>query len=147
MITIRKYQITDRYKLEELINYFYDENRVTPPTSDSILSTIGFFSGFSQCGSIYMLEYKEQVIGYAIVVNVWSNRYGKISYLIDELYIMKNYRKFKIEVNLLEYLVKHDGVYGIGIRLEKIKSVSVKIMKLLKFNEDKDKLYTRVLIN
>ncbi|HQJ05283.1 MAG TPA: hypothetical protein PLI57_02760 [Spirochaetota bacterium] len=147
MITIRQYLATDRYVFEQLVRYYYEENKITPPSQDMVLSTIGFYIAFPQCGSIYIFEFENEIVGYSIVSNVWSNRYGKLSYLIDEFYVLKEYRRRKIENNHIEYLIKQEGVYGIGIRAEKNRSISKTILKLLKFYEDKDKLYTRVLIH
>lgn len=147
MITIRKYAATDRYIFEQFVKYYYEENKITFPSQEMILSTISFYTAFPQCGAIYMFEFENETVGYSIVSNVWSNRYGKLSYLIDEFYVLKDFRRHKIEINHIEYLIRQEGVYGIGIRAEKNKSISKTILKLLKFYEDKDKLYTRVLIH
>lgn len=42
--------------------------------------------------SIYMLKRNEKTIGYAILVNFWSNEYGGNILTIDELYVKTEYR-------------------------------------------------------
>ncbi len=119
MIKIKPYQHTDRYQFEKLVlaNYQYKEE--TLPETEKIMDAVGFFTGFPQCGSIYLIFFDKNPIGYCIVLNQWKLKYGKISYKIDELYINNNYKKYKPEVKLIEYLIKHEKIHSIEVKVEK----------------------------
>ena len=75
-------------------------------------------------------------MGYSIVLNLWRLQYGKVSYRIDELYIAEGYRKYKPEINFIEYLIKHDKIQNIEIKLDKLKTSSRRIFRFFKFNRD-----------
>lgn len=145
MIKIRRYNYTDRYTFEKLIQFNYSEKKLPSPSTEKIISTIGFFNSIPQCGTIYIIEYKEEIIGYTIVLNLWNSYQAKISYLIDEFFILKNYRKYTPELYLIEFLLTHNNIYGIGIKAEKFKSLSKKIIKFLKFEIDNEKLWVKVI--
>jgi len=144
VIKIRKYIYTDRYIFEKLVKFNYEEKKKTPPDPEKIISTIAFFNGVPQCGNIYIIQYKEEIIGYAIVLNLWNSYNAKISYLIDDFFVLKNYRKYTPELNLIEFLLTHENIHGIGIKPEKFKSISKNIIKTLKFEIDKEKLFVKI---
>lgn len=145
MVEIRAYEQADRYILTKLINAFYAERKMSPLSDEQIVETVAFFNSFPQCGKIYMILYNGKVVGYSIVCNVWKNRFSKIYYFIDELYIEKAYKKYTLEVNLIDFLIKSQKIYGISIRFDKLNSVSKKIFKTVKFKKDKNGLYLKVL--
>ena len=145
MIKIRKYIYTDRYTFERLINFNYAERKENPPEVEKIVSTIGFLNGVPQCGTIYIIQYNEDIIGYAIVLNLWNSYNAKISYLIDDFFVLKNYRKYTPELNLIEFLLTHNNIYGIGIKPDIFKSFSKKIIKTLKFELDNQKLFVKII--
>ncbi|MCK4799029.1 MAG: hypothetical protein KAT05_16770 [Spirochaetes bacterium] len=145
MIKIRPYKHTDRYQFEKMIKAFYQENKFDPPDNQKILDTIGFFTAFPQCGKIYLILFNNNPIGYSIILNQWKLQYGKVSYRIDELYISDNYRKHKPEINLVEYLIKQEGIHSIEIKLDKLKSSSRKIFRFFKFNRDFSPFFRKIL--
>ncbi len=145
MIKIRKYIYTDRYNFEKLMQFNYNEKKLAPPDGEKILSTIGFFNSLPQCGNIYIIQYNEEIIGYSIVLNLWNSYNAKISYLIDDFFVLKNYRKYTPELNLIEFLLNHKNIYGIGIKPERFKSFSKKIARLFKFEIDNEKLWVKVI--
>ena len=109
MIKVRPYEHTDRYQLEKLVKIRYQENKIPRPNNQKILDTISFFTSFPQCGKIYLILFNNNPIGYSIILNQWRLQYGKVSFIIDELYISDNYKKDKPEINLIEYLIKQGG--------------------------------------
>ncbi|HOV15164.1 MAG TPA: hypothetical protein PK771_12820 [Spirochaetota bacterium] len=145
MIKIRAYEHTDRYIFSKLVNIFYEERKMSPISDDQISETLAFFNAFPQCGKIFFILYDEEIVGYAIVCNLWKNRFSKIFYLIDELYIDKNYKKYRLEVNLIDFLVKSEKIYGISIRFDQLNSSSKKIFKTVKFKKDSNGLYLKIL--
>ena len=116
-----------------------------PLTDEQIIETLAFFNAFPQCGKIYMIVYDNEIVGYAIVGNLWKNRFSKIFYLIDELYIDKNYKKYRLEINLIDFLIKSEKIYGISIRFDQLNSTSKKVFKMVKFKKDSNDLYLKTL--
>lgn len=145
MIKIKPYEFSDRYVFEKLIKAGYESKNMDPPDSQKIIETVGFFKTFPQCGRIYLIYYKNNPVGYAIVLNLWRIANGKISYEIDELYIDKSHRKYNPEVNLIEYLIKQEKVYSIEVKIDNLKSSTRKIFNLLKFNKISSPLYVKLL--
>lgn len=133
MIKIEQYKHIDRYNLEKLIQECYKEKKIDPPNAQYILDTISFYTTFPQAGKIYIFTYNNNPIGYAITINQWKLQFGGISCFIDEIYINKNFRKFKLEISLIEKIIKQEGTKEIEICLDKTKSISRKTMKNLNF--------------
>ncbi len=145
MIKIKPYEFTDRYPFEKLIKTSFMNKKIEPPDSQKIIETIGFFKTFPQCGTIYMIYYKNIPIGYSIVLNLWRLNNAKISYEIDELYIDRSYQKYNPEINLVEYLIKQEKVHSIEVRVDKLKSGTIKIFKLLQFDRNSNPVFIKLL--
>lgn len=145
MVRIRAYEHTDRYIFTKLVNIYYEERKMPQLKDEKIVETLAFFNAFPQCGKIFMISYDEKIVGYAIVCNLWKNRFSKIFYLIDELYIDKSYKKYRLEINLIDFLVKSEKIYGISIRFDQLNSTSKKIFKTVKFKKDSSGLYLKTL--
>ncbi|OHD05550.1 MAG: hypothetical protein A2086_13085 [Spirochaetes bacterium GWD1_27_9] len=145
MIKIRAYEHTDRYIFEKLVREFYEERKVKPPTSDQLFETVGFFNSYPQCGKIFMILYKEEFVGYCIVLSMWKNQFSNILYLIDELYIKKKHEKQKLEIDLIEYLIKYEKIHGISIRFDNLNFRSKRTFKSIKFKRDKNDLYLKMI--
>ena len=131
MVKIRPYEHTDRYIFSKLVNTYYEERKMQTIGDEQISETLAFFNAFPQCGKIIMILYNNNIVGYAIVCNLWKNRFSKIFYLIDELYIDRNYKKHKLEVNLIDFLIKSEKIYGISIRIDELNSTSKRSLKRL----------------
>jgi len=134
MVKVRPFQFTDRYDLEKLVNSSYEERKMEPPSNQKIIDMIGFYTSFPQCGRICILTFNKDIIGYVTVLNRWELYLGKISLRIDELYIHKNYRKYKPEINLVEFLLKQEKIASIAIRLDRY--LSKKVFKFFNFERD-----------
>ena len=143
MVKIRPYKHTDRYQFEKLVTAHYLELKETPPDFQKIIDTIGFFTSLPQCGKIYIIFYENNPIGYAVIANIWKLKEGKISYKIEELYINKNYKKFKLEVKLIELLIKQEKVHSISIKLDK--NCSRKTFRFFNFEKDFGPYFTKVI--
>jgi hypothetical protein len=134
MIKIRPYQITDRFAFENLIKENFEEKKAAPPNSERISETICFYMSFSQCGKIYLVTYNGEPAGYFIAENQWNIYEAKISINIREYFVAKPYRKYKPEVKMIEYILQHEKICGIKIKIEK--NISKKIFKFFNFERD-----------
>lgn len=145
MIKIRPYKHTDRYLFENMIKDCFLEKKMDPPESQKIIDTIGFYTTFPQTGKIFIISYNNNVVGYAIIIYQWKIKYGGITIKIEEYYINKNFRKYKIETNLIEYLIKEEKVFEIEIKLDDFKSISKKIFTFFNFNRDYNPVFVKVI--
>jgi hypothetical protein len=145
MVKIRKYKFEDRYILENMIKAYYLERKQIPPENSQILETIAFYSGYPQCGKIIMVLFEDVVVGYCIIGNMWKNKFSRILHFIDELYIDKNYIKYRIEVNLIEYLMKNEKIHSIMIKYNELNSNLKQIFKSLKFELDDSKYFFKII--
>ena len=57
-------------------------------------------------GSIFLIERGQDLVGYCILVNQWTNRYGGIVLKIDEFFLDPRHRRDGIAEDFLELLVK-----------------------------------------
>jgi GNAT superfamily N-acetyltransferase len=57
-------------------------------------------------GSIFLIERGQNLVGYCILVNQWSNRYGGLVLKIDELFLDARHRRDGIAEDFLDLLVK-----------------------------------------
>jgi hypothetical protein len=145
MVKIRKYQPEDRFTLEKMIKSYYTDNKNDPPENAQILETIAFYSTFPQCGMIIIMLYENNIVGYCIAGSVWKNKFAKISYIIDELYIDKNYHKYKLEINLVEFLITNEKIHGIYVKYNDLNSNSKTVLKSIKFELDDGKYFYKTI--
>jgi hypothetical protein len=145
MIKIRPYEHTDRFVLEDLIKTFYLEKKSTPPDTKQISETVSFYTSYSPCGKIYMIFYDNNPVGYCMITNVWRNKHAKISYFVEEIYINKNYAKYRLEVNLVDFLITTNNIHGICINFRDLSPSSKKVFKSIKFDRDKNIFYYKTV--
>jgi hypothetical protein len=145
MVKIKKYQPEDRFVLEKMIKTYYQEKKMTPPENSQILETIAFYSAYPQCGKIIIILYENNIVGYCIAASMWKNKFTKISYYIDELYIDKNFIKHKLEINLIEFLITNEKIYGIYIKYNELNSFTKNLLKSIKFQLDDGKYFYKVI--
>jgi hypothetical protein len=145
MIKIKSYEHYDHFLLEKMMKANYLSKDIEPPDNQKILDTIGFFTSYPHCGKIFIILFNNNAIGYSIVICKWNVQYAKIIYIIDELYISKNFQKYKPEVNFIEYLIKQEKIHSIEIKLDKFKHCWKKTFKFFKFDRDYALLYIKVL--
>jgi hypothetical protein len=142
---VRNYEHTDRFTLEKMMLAFYQEMKISPPGSEQILETLGYYNSFPQSGKILMIMNDNDPIGYALIQNIWMNRYSKIVILIDEIFIKTEYRKLKPELNLIDFLIANEKLYSISIRFDHLNDKSKRILKTIKFEKDRRELYLKIV--
>lgn len=87
-------------------------------TLTKIEKTITAFQENSSLGTIMMALEDDQVIGYAILINYWSNEYGGIIIFIDEFYIDALHRGKGIGTKFLRYLIEEKFIDAVAFALE-----------------------------
>jgi hypothetical protein len=79
------------------------------------------------------------------VANIWRNKYSKISYFIEDLYINKESSSYKLEIDLVEFLIKTNDIHGISVNFNGLNSLTKKRFKSIKFEYDKNQLYYKAV--
>ncbi len=81
-------------------------------------ATFEHFQTHPQSGSILVIEQQARLVGYAILVNFWSNEYGGNLLVIDELYLTQPSRGNGIGSAFLDHLIQSRYNNWVGLRLE-----------------------------
>lgn len=120
---IRKFKLIDKKEIIELIQNLYKEDSYVENISlQKINRTIKELFLHNEKGSIFIIEEKEKIIGYAIIINYWSNEFGGNILFIDEIFILPDYRNFGVGTNFINYLIKNKINSSVGIQLEVTKA-------------------------
>ncbi len=120
---IRKFKLIDKKEIIELIQNLYKEDSYGENISlQKINRTIKELFLHNEKGSIFIIEEKEKIIGYAIIINYWSNEFGGNILFIDEIFILPDYRNFGVGTNFINYLIKNKINSSVGIQLEVTKA-------------------------
>ncbi|MCB0641043.1 MAG: GNAT family N-acetyltransferase [Phaeodactylibacter sp.] len=91
--------------LYQFVHALYAEDiEGKPMTDEKIQRTIRQLSRYPELGAIHLVEVDEQLVGYALTINYWSNEYGGNYISIDEMYILPEYRSQGIASRFFEYL-------------------------------------------
>jgi ribosomal protein S18 acetylase RimI-like enzyme len=73
---------------------------------EQILSTVRELQHHKDKGSILVFEREECLVGYCILIPCWSNAYGGILLVIDELYVAPDQREQGIAEDFITLLKK-----------------------------------------
>lgn len=120
---IRKFKLIDKKEIIELIQNLYKEDANGESINlQKINRTFKELFLHSEKGSIFVIEDKKKIIGYAIIINYWSNELGGNVLFIDEIYIHPDYRDIGVGTNFINYLIKNKISSSVGIQLEITKS-------------------------
>lgn len=106
-ITYRLFTKADQEIVSQLISAFYQESpEGKPMTPAKISRTLDQLSKSPSTGTILLVERPDQIIGYALLINFWSNEYGGNILVIDELYILPSFRSRGIGSQLIKHLAE-----------------------------------------
>jgi len=87
-------------------------------TADKIRCTVDSLMNHPDRGTIMIIERGNEIIGYALLINFWSNEFGGNITVIDELYVRKEYRSRGIGTNFITYLAKNRYNDAVALQLE-----------------------------
>jgi GNAT superfamily N-acetyltransferase len=82
------------------------ERAVEGDAQDRMLQTVKELSRHPDRGTIFLFERGQDLVGYCILVNHWSNAEGGTVIRIDELYLDRDHRDSGIAEDFLELLAK-----------------------------------------
>lgn len=117
--TYRPFKKSDESAISELIFNLYEEDpnykKVSP---EKIKKTFEMLRTQPERGNILVMELKQEIIGYAILINYWSNEFGGNILNIDELFIKKEYRAQGIGTDFIKYLAQSKFGESVALELE-----------------------------
>ena len=132
--TYRQFQPSDKEPVTEFIKSLYREDPEGLPINDAkIERTLAELTEHPDKGAIITIEYESAVVGYAILINFWSNEYGGNILHIDELYVSADYRGKGIGSKFIQYLIDNKFNNAKALQLETLPS-----------NDKAKKLYERL---
>lgn len=106
-------------QLTELIQKLYQEDPSGKPISlTKIETTIHTLQSKPDLGEILLIVNDQEIIGYTILINFWSNEYGGNVLHIDEIYLQPNYRGQGIGTALIHYLRTSKYKQAVALQLE-----------------------------
>lgn len=115
----RKVKKTDFKALSALIYSFYEEIPSEKPIDlDKIRKTFEELLSIPEKGTIYVIEVQNAIIGYAILINYWSNEYGGNLLFLDEVYIDQRYRNRGIGRKLIRLIIEQYKASSKTLQLE-----------------------------
>lgn len=92
-------------KLAEMIFALYHaDDGMERMSHEKIKNTISYYKNNSLGGTIYFFYKNDDIAGYAIVNNFWSNEYGGFVAFLDELFVLQEYRCLGIGALFLQFL-------------------------------------------
>ncbi len=74
---------------------------------EKIQKTLSIIPNHPQLGKILLFKQNKKLLGYALLINYWSNEYGGNILYIDELYLKPDYRRLGIGSFFFSYIEKH----------------------------------------
>lgn len=107
-------------------------------TQAKIEQTIVAFQNTPSLGDIILVTNKNKPIGYAILINYWSNEYGGIIKFIDEIYIDQSFRGRGIGSQFINHLIQERFANAVAFALEVMpnNTRAVELYQKLGFRED-----------
>ena len=110
-IKIREYKESDYLKFENLVFSLYSEDPEGEAIDSSkVRNTVDEFTKFPEKGKIFIFNYNNHIIGYAIIVYFWSNEFGGDVLQIDEMYIINEMRNQSIGTYFINYLHNYKSI-------------------------------------
>lgn len=105
MFQFRPYKEKDYEELKQMVNALYTEDSGGEKMTDSkLLNTIAHFNRYPNKGDIIIAENQFNPLGYAVIVNHWSNENECDIMHIDEFFIKERYRGIGLGSLFLKYL-------------------------------------------
>jgi ribosomal protein S18 acetylase RimI-like enzyme len=125
-------QIADQATVKAYMYALYrDDPDGKALTNEQIDSTFQRLATHPDFGKILVFDINNQIIGYSLLINFWSNEYGGIILVIDELYITPQYRSRGIGTHFISFLKENKFNDCIALELE-VLPYNARALKLYK---------------
>ena len=123
-------QDSDTGVVTELIKALYREDPAGKAmTDEKIRGTFDRLAAHPHAGTLLVFETDSRTIGYALLINFWSNEYGGNVLVIDELYIIPAFRGQGMGTRFIQYLAENRFNDCVALELE-VLPYNVRALKL-----------------
>ena len=118
-IKYRQFKNSDSETVAELIlNLYREDPSDKPMTPEKIQRTFDSLTHHPDRGNIIVLKQQDEIVGYSILSNFWSNEFGGNLLVIDELYVRENFRGKGIGTNFIKYIIENKFNNAVALQLE-----------------------------
>ncbi|HLO60000.1 MAG TPA: GNAT family N-acetyltransferase [Bacteroidales bacterium] len=115
---LKAYGETDK-DLTSLIKQLYIEDEGCEKMSDEkIRDTFKYLNDHPEMGTFLLFYAGDELAGYALLINFWSNEYGGIVVHVDELYVKEKYRSQGIAHQFFAYMSETCDPHCVALFLE-----------------------------
>ncbi len=118
-LEFRRFKEADLPLFEQMVLALYREDEPGKPmSSEKVQRTAKELVLHPHKGEITLFQIKEDVVGYAILIHLWSNEYGGHIVSVDELYVKPAWRKQGIGTAFMDYISETSEAHVKAIQLE-----------------------------
>jgi len=103
-LCFRPFRSTDAESVQQLVDGLLNAYSAEKLVKPNIVRTFAEFTRYPDKGQIVVIEYNQQVVGYAILIFVWTNELGNYVLWIDELAVHEKYRSLGIGKRFFSWL-------------------------------------------
>lgn len=135
MLKIRKLEEKDKTIYLKLMEQFYESDAVAHKVPKE-----NFLKTFNECiksdiyAISYILEYENKVAGYILLSKTYSNEAGGMALLIEELYVLKEFRNKGIAKKVFNFLKKeYNTCARFRLEVEKNNESAINLYKKIGF--------------
>ncbi|MEH7883723.1 GNAT family N-acetyltransferase [Bacillus sp. JJ1609] len=115
-IELRDYDDSDYIEFVGMVSSLYREDSEGQPMNKSkVAATINEYKKNPGKIRIVILKKNNAIIGYSILVYLWSNEYGGNILIVDELYIKEKFRNEGIGSYFIKRLEESDEIVAIQL--------------------------------
>ena len=135
-------------QLVDLVERFHEETRTGREVGQTrVLATLKELNQHRRSGSWFVFEMGEEVVGYCLIANRWSNGLGGTVLHVDELYVRPGRRGRGIASDFLGLLAKvaPAGAAAIEVDLPAANPRAQGLLRRLGFAESKGRAMSRPL--
>ncbi len=117
--TFRPVSPADLPALISMVSALYAEDPSPQhPTPEHTRLTFREFERHPEKGGVWIFEQTGNTAGYAILVRFWSNEYGGNKIIVDELFVLPEYRGRGISTAFFQFLPEHFAASAVALELE-----------------------------
>jgi ribosomal protein S18 acetylase RimI-like enzyme len=130
---------TEEYKEEllQMVKSLYLEPGGQVMSDGKIMRTIDFLSKNPDQGKIVIFRLDGKSIGYSILINFWSNEFGGLILIIDELFIREEFRNRGVGTDFIQMLTgtANSGYKAIQLEVYPSNTKALHLYTLLGFEK------------
>ncbi len=133
-ISFHLFEIKDSEVLQSMIFNFYRDSS-EEITEENIQKTIKRAISNPEQLQIYIFKHKGNTIGYAILPSFWSNEYGGLVLMIDELYIIYTHRNKGVATYFVHQISQKEGYVQLNLEVLPKNTSALRLYKKLGFEQ------------